>query len=39
MTAEEAAAWVERLRRIGQQAESHSQDPRTLVEILNDDRR
>jgi hypothetical protein len=39
MTAEEAAAWVERLRRIGLQAESHSQDPRTLVEILNDDRR
>ncbi len=39
MTPDEAAAWVVNLRAMGDEMQRHSQDPRTLVQILNDDRR
>jgi hypothetical protein len=39
MTPQEAAAWVANLKAIGREIEAHSQDSRTLVQILNDDRR
>lgn len=39
MTVDEATAWVARLRQLGREMDRDASDPRTLVQILNDDRR